>query len=56
MGEWEGVWAKLEGMVGKQYRVTLHKIGRFLKPSANYGTFGRGQLCWRRSGKMSFQK
>ena len=27
---------KTRSIAGKQYRVSLHKIGRFLKPSANY--------------------
>ena len=30
---------KTRSMVGKQYRVSLHKIGTFLKPTANYGIY-----------------
>ena len=30
---------KTRSMVGKHYRVSLHKIGTFLKPTANYGIY-----------------
>ena len=30
---------KTRSMVGKQYRVSLDKIGTFLKPTANYGIY-----------------
>ena len=30
---------KTRSMAGKQYRVSLHKIETFLKPTANYGIY-----------------
>ena len=30
---------KTRSMGGKEYRVSVHKIGTFLKPNANYGIY-----------------
>ena len=30
---------KTRSMAGKEYRVRLHKIGTFRKPTANYGIY-----------------
>ena len=32
---------KTRSIAGKQYRVSLHKIGRVAKPTANYGIYIR---------------
>ena len=41
--EWSGGMGldKTRSIAGKQYRVSLHKIGRVAKPTANYGIYIR---------------
>ena len=50
---------KTRSMAGKQYRVSLHKIGTFLKPCANYGVYNhRWQTAaiLKKIGKDAFSK